>query len=819
MIKPQLESISISDFRSVRGTITLPLAAPVVLIHGANGAGKTSVLSAIELALSGEVAAMRRTDSDYLSHLPYRGSNGGRIVLSVADGPGESRKGIDMKVTVNGAQGAPLLDPATARFFEERCYLAQSTLGRLLEIYQHADTERESPLTRFVKDLLGLDDLDALIDGLNPAEDIRRTRRLVPEYREAEDAREALKKKLAEATRSVAAREEHATAMRASMHEKLAALPIVDGYTLPTVRDTTAVEAFLSRGAEEEELIELARCRRELAGLRAQWEPISVDPAAADRSAAEEEERAAREAVNQWRQVSGQLLETVIDSLRAIFPDLPSLASTDPETALTTAASRVETELHRCQQLVAQDDAATATVAQLDQNIDRSRARISILDVQVSELAGDAEGLSRALAALVPHIHGEDCPVCGRSFSEVSPEPLVSRVSAQVARLTERAGRLQALAKERSDATELLAATERDRDAMARRQLPQEVRVDLKARAADLDDARRKLEALTEPARVGVAILRRESAARSRLAELRDSDRRATDVRRSVAEVCAALRQPALDDAEHLTDTLVRLERHVLAEEARITAVQRSRQDLLSQWRTLQQLETEVDDVRSLIARDRLTLDGLEQALGVAEQRRIEAKGLAIAAKEARTAIVSRVFNDSLNAIWRNLFVRLAPTEPFVPAFKLPETTVDAVMAALETQHRSGGRGGAPGAMLSAGNLNTAALTLFLALHLAVEARLPWLILDDPVQSMDEVHIAQFAALLRTLSKGHGRQILIAVHDRPLFDYLALELSPSFQDDQLITIELSRSPSGTTMAEPTFRRWEPDNVEVEDHAR
>jgi ABC-type molybdenum transport system ATPase subunit/photorepair protein PhrA len=34
-------------------------------------------------------------------------------------------------------------------------------------------------------------------------------------------------------------------------------------------------------------------------------------------------------------------------------------------------------------------------------------------------------------------------------------------------------------------------------------------------------------------------------------------------------------------------------------------------------------------------------------------------------------------------------------------------------------------------------------------------------ILDDPVQSMDDVHIAHFAALLRTLSKEHGRQVMI----------------------------------------------------------
>lgn len=64
----------------------------------------------------------------------------------------------------------------------------------------------------------------------------------------------------------------------------------------------------------------------------------------------------------------------------------------------------------------------------------------------------------------------------------------------------------------------------------------------------------------------------------------------------------------------------------------------------------------------------------------------------------------------------------------------------------------------------------------------------------DPVQSMDDVHIAHFAALLRTLSKEHGRQIVIAVHDRQLFEYLKLELSPAFTEDSLLTLELSRGP-------------------------
>ena len=86
--------------------------------------------------------------------------------------------------------------------------------------------------------------------------------------------------------------------------------------------------------------------------------------------------------------------------------------------------------------------------------------------------------------------------------------------------------------------------------------------------------------------------------------------------------------------------------------------------------------------------------------------------------------------------------------------------------------------------------LNTAALSLFIALHLAVEPLVPCLVFDDPVLAMDEVHVAQFAALVRTLSKRHKRQVIIAVHERELFQYLALELSPAFEGDELITIEL-----------------------------
>ena len=83
-MNPMLTGITITDFRSLKGTVTIPLDAPVVLLHGPNGAGKTSVLSAIELALTGDVSAMRRSDASYQSHLVHYGAGSSRISLTAS---------------------------------------------------------------------------------------------------------------------------------------------------------------------------------------------------------------------------------------------------------------------------------------------------------------------------------------------------------------------------------------------------------------------------------------------------------------------------------------------------------------------------------------------------------------------------------------------------------------------------------------------------------------------------------------------------------------------------------------------------------------
>ncbi len=58
MSPAQLKSITLTNFRSIRGSITVPLDVPIVLVHGQNGAGKTSLLSG-DLPLKFQLAAIR----------------------------------------------------------------------------------------------------------------------------------------------------------------------------------------------------------------------------------------------------------------------------------------------------------------------------------------------------------------------------------------------------------------------------------------------------------------------------------------------------------------------------------------------------------------------------------------------------------------------------------------------------------------------------------------------------------------------------------------------------------------------------------------
>src|SRR6202035_5625342 len=62
----------------------------------------------------------------------------------------------------------------------------------------------------------------------------------------------------------------------------------------------------------------------------------------------------------------------------------------------------------------------------------------------------------------------------------------------------------------------------------------------------------------------------------------------------------------------------------------------------------------------------------VKQAFDVAEGIRNDVRRILTAATNTRSMIVKQVFNERLNSLWRDLFVRWAPSEMFVPFFDIP---------------------------------------------------------------------------------------------------------------------------------------------------
>jgi exonuclease SbcC len=802
---PGLRTITISDFRSIRGTVAIPLNAPVILLHGTNGAGKSTVMSALELALTGRVSGV---DAPGKEHLVHRGAPKASVQLSAIDNT--------VNFTIEGTTivGNPLLDADDQRFFEERCYLQQRTLGRLLELYEKPLDDGESALTAFVNELLGLDALHALIDGLYPVTDKRRAKRLVPEYAELEDGLERRRRRILTMARELDGLSKEAADTRARVRDLFAALQ-----TPPALEnDLDGAYEWLERtGAEDDgALVRLSGARRELTALASRLDAGAKTPAADEVVRLEAAASAASADADAWRTSHGAAFETSLERLRDVLPGVPtSTGAADPAAVRTTALELTEGERDGLTAVLSRDDLARTESERLDRALAEAQRRLEGLDQQLAapDTATSTEELGKVLASLLPHIHTEECPVCGRDYSEVSQEPLSAHIAARVSDLSAQAQRLQELAQARLQALADIRGLEGERRTSSQGRLEPDRRVDIQARLALLQDSQHRLVELEDGVAQGAALLRRETEASRDLASVRDRDRVFADLRTALDDIAATVGRRSSIPATPLADAIVALTHEVQTD---ITVLEQRTSGRVQAREALDRLRSMLraaDQLESDVASERAAVASAEEAVTEVERRRSIMRNIRAEAERARVRIVRRVFTQSLNRVWRDLFIRLAPEEPFVPAFRVPEES-PRVVATLETIHRDGRPGGSPATMLSAGNLNTAALTLFLALNLSVEPRLPWILLDDPVQSMDEVHVAQFAALLRTLAREHGRRVLIAVHERALFEYLNLELSPASREEGLITVELARARDGGTIVQADFQSYAEDRAFV-----
>lgn len=780
-----LKSLDIVNFRSIRGHVHAPLDAKVVLVHGENGAGKTSLLSAVELALTGRVQSLQRADPEYTKQLLHRSATEGSVLLRAFDQTSEqSFKAI---LSANGAQSIAALDEKRGDFFRERTFLPQSLLGQLLQIYQDAGNDAASPLAQFVSSLLGLDQLDSLEAGLKPLVDVRNVRKMVDGWLAAENEKTRLDRKLVDQRKTRDALNEQVQAGLGELAKLCTSLELSAVVREETISDVSAV---LAQTSDSEALGRLEDQRRRLASIRREINEAQIATGSDTSFPLAGADEASREYAR-WESENAARVSALRDRVDGLLTDV-SMPS-DPVAFSDEALKHLRTEQKQLGNRTSQarSDIARNAVAQDERDVAlRQRGTI---DEELSRLSSSAGSLGSALAELTSFILDDICPVCDRDFSEVSKSPLNEHIHGKVRALSASSERLLILGRTRSEVQVTIERLDREIESIDARKLSEEVLAEIDRRLASFGALIAELEGMIEQLREGGRLRAAAVTARRAVSEVQSRHVSLAAARETLTSFSLSIGSSPLAEGESFQAAASRIDERLSAQALRLVDRLSMQRKCTGHIASIRSAITRREEVDAQISIDSASWGRVDRDLNAAQALRDQGLGVRNAVDRVRSAIIRREFNDRLNRVWRDLFVRLAPSEPFVPAFRIPESSTQRLQPKLITEHRDGGEaGGTPGAMLSAGNLNTAALTLFIALHLAAPKELPWLILDDPVQSMDDLHIAHFAALLRTLSKEHGRQVMIAVHDRQLFEYLKLELSPAFPEDSLLTLELSR---------------------------
>jgi exonuclease SbcC len=789
-----LHDIEITNFRSIKGTVLAPLDAKVVLIHGANGAGKTSLLAAIELALTRRISSLERADPNYASQLLHRSANGGKVSLRTVGLAGDNRFEAALVQTGFTSQ-ASLQQDDLASFFAERCYLPQALLGQLLQIYQESDATPNSHLSRFVAELLGLDRLDAIETGLQPVADLRNLRKTTDRYSQIEFEKAKLERALTDRRRT---RQGFIVAINTALDDINDALINLGNIVSTKEANLDSAEEALSGTPEEQELSLLADWRRQLESFRREVNRNAVATSQENESVLAEAHVNAKTALEAWQLQFGPTFARLHKQAIAMAPTL-DYSQSDAEAFRRAALTRLREQRQHAVDRASRGRQESKRREEIAADLEVTRKNIETIDGEIARIAENAAGLGTALAELSSFVSNDICPVCDRDFAEKKQGSLANHLNHKIRALSGSAERLLGLSRNRGDLQLRIERLEREAASLTAGKVEPRALLDLDRNVAAIETIIAELDGLAEPAVEGSRLAAAETAARRALTERQSRDLARTATMATLTEFARVSSLPPPEPIETPDSVIARLlavlEQRAAALNAR-AAARRKGSYAVQQARAAIARRDEVD---TFIQADERDLRRTGSALARAAKIRGDAQKIRAQVETVRSRIIRREFNDRLNRVWRDLFVRLAPSEQFVPAFRIPSEPTNRLQPKLITTHRSGGEGGAPGAMLSTGNLNTAALTLFIALHLSVAAQLPWLILDDPVQSMDDVHVTHFAALLRTLSKEQERQVIIAVHNRQLFEYLKLELSPAFAGDSLLTVELSRSLTRDTL--------------------
>ncbi|WBO24352.1 AAA family ATPase [Sphingomonas abietis] len=181
---------------------------------------------------------------------------------------------------------------------------------------------------------------------------------------------------------------------------------------------------------------------------------------------------------------------------------------------------------------------------------------------------------------------------------------------------------------------------------------------------------------------------------------------------------------------------------------------------------------------------------------------RLDAANSRIAGEEATKVLSGKIIDglrDASLAVTARQITQIAPLFQRIYSRIDPHPTfrVTQIVAGMERGHGKLDVGiadpdaGAPshdaGPLLSSSQMNSFAVSLFLAMNLALPSlRLGVTILDDPLQSLDSINLLGLVDVMRRF-RAH-RQIIVSTHEERLVGLLQRKLRPVRPDERMMTI-------------------------------
>jgi exonuclease SbcC len=813
MIK-RLIKLEVDGFRIFTDRQTIPLDADVVLIYGPNASGKSSLLHALEYAIAGEVADLKTFADDYprsLRHTPPIGRT--TVSLQFSD---MSNQIIPLYRSVTDDTSRLDLNKleitdSDRQFFLERCYLSQARLGRLLQ----PDQASEHFLVRFAREFVGLNFIENLLSGLHKIINRARLDNESEQFLKLVEAEKILPKQEEELDRQetflTKQRDESLLVVQnlfSKYGDPVDGLPLTaDGLkkrieTLESAHYFDRLQELLSWKSRLE--IE----KGSLKILNSQAKSGTIDILQGLLVSIEERQ-------NEIKQKFTLILKKIYEKNLIGFQEQPTV---DIDQQLYKIDLTIAEKIAHFEAEILARTETEAKLKSLEQQVTKRETVIKEFDTSPSEMVETQRRWVELLRGVSEYIQEDVCPVCGRDYLELHKGNLKSHI-------------LQELDKLGIDIQRLESKTRR------RIQLETEQSEDL--RQIDVIRDRNQYKLPLDQIRESQQILMQLVEELSKLKADRNEWEQLRSERSKIISEIEAIKSQQIRRTQiiqNLSDLFNEIG-HIFNEgdpeepELRAEIVEKSLQvqvdkvqnQLVVQSSILEALRpgykaaAELNDLQRLKHFSNALRASLKIARGKVDDYQQKARNLVKAATNAKKKIIDKVFNENLNSLWADLFNRLVKNdEKFKPRvgelisernkIRVPIQAI--AEGTLPFEHIA--------SILSAGNLNTAALSLFLSLHLIVEPKHRLLVLDDPVQSMDDIHVVNLASLLRAIAYQEKRQIVVAVHERALFDYLCLELGPTRNGDSLIAIELVRNENGhETYIKHEKRLWKPDQVRFE----